>query len=50
MRARTRCREVAVSEKLLGYMESAMVYEDIADELQNLYLWVVGEVQDCWLG
>jgi hypothetical protein len=43
-RARERCLQLAESERLLGYADSAKDYRDIAYELETLGLWAAREI------
>jgi hypothetical protein len=40
VRARERCYDIANSERLLGFNESAATYKEIAEEVSGLALWV----------
>lgn len=40
-RAVERCKQVAESEKLLGFTDSADMYADMAREFSGLALWVM---------
>lgn len=43
-RACQRCRTVAETERVLGYDESYVLYSQIAEEFNGLYLWAWQEM------
>jgi hypothetical protein len=40
VRARERCYDISKSERLLGFTETARTYQEIAEEISGLALWV----------
>lgn len=42
-RAQGRCLNVAESERLLGYIDSCLLYRTMADEFRGLDLWMIKE-------
>lgn len=45
--AMDRCNEVADSERLLGFADSAEMYKDMAQEFSGLALWVLQYAVEC---
>lgn len=39
--ARERCLMISANEEILGYVDSAILYEEIASEFDGLASWVV---------
>lgn len=46
--ARTRCLNVAESERLLGYTDTALMYREIAGEFKYLALWVAQQIWESY--
>lgn len=41
-RAEERCRHVAESERVMGYQDNALLYREMADEMNIVKWWMLG--------